>query len=155
MEEHTTESEPKIPLKPTDELVVREPPIMGTNRTLEDDEPNPSVFLSEIEVDLFEDFVNASKLPVQVKKVLIAKSQPLWSQDLAINAKTSIPQNPPREETPLLEKFSDTNGLDFQFHKRPSSEYNSNPYEKESLKECPYSQWEELKNGMSSDVIEG
>jgi hypothetical protein len=29
--------------------------------------------------------------------------------------------------------------LNFQFHKRPSSEYNSNPLEKRSLRKCPYS----------------
>jgi hypothetical protein len=61
---------------------------------------------------------------------LIAKSQPLQSQDLAIDPKPSIPQNPPKEEEiPPLESsyLSDTDGLDFQFHKRPSSEYNSNP----------------------------
>jgi hypothetical protein len=36
--------------------------------------------------------------PRQEKEVLIAKSQPLQSQDLAIDPKPSIPQNPPREE---------------------------------------------------------
>ena len=36
--------------------------------------------------------------PNQEDKVLIAKSQPLQSQDLAINPKPSKPQNPPREE---------------------------------------------------------
>jgi hypothetical protein len=40
----------------------------------------------------------------QEEKVLIAKSQPLQSQDLAINPKPPIPQNPPIEEgTPPLE----------------------------------------------------
>ena len=34
----------------------------------------------------------------QVEEVLIAKSQPLQPQDLAINLEPSIPQNPPREE---------------------------------------------------------
>jgi hypothetical protein len=68
-------------------------------------------------------------IPGQEKEVLIAKSQPLQSQDLAINSKPS-PQNPPREEEiPPLESsdLSDIDGLDFQFHKRPSSKYNSNP----------------------------
>ena len=54
-------------------------------------------------------------IPRQEKEVLIAKSQPLQSQDLAINSKPS-PQNPPREEEiPPLESFdlSDTDGLDF------------------------------------------
>jgi hypothetical protein len=38
--------------------------------------------------------------PDQEEKVLIAKSQPLQSQDLAINLEPSIPQNPnpPKEE---------------------------------------------------------
>ena len=36
--------------------------------------------------------------PEQEEKVLIAKSQPLQSQDLAVNPEPSIPQNPPREE---------------------------------------------------------
>ena len=36
--------------------------------------------------------------PDQVEEVLIAKSQPLQSQDLAINPELSIPQNPPRKE---------------------------------------------------------
>ena len=43
-------------------------------------------------------------------------------------------------------------------HMRPSSEYNSNPLKKESLRKCPYSHighWEELKGDMSSDAIEG
>jgi hypothetical protein len=46
---------------------------------------------------------------------LIAKSQPLQSQDLAINSKPS-PQNPLREEEiPPLESsdLSDIDGLDF------------------------------------------
>ena len=34
----------------------------------------------------------------QEEEVLIAKSQPLQSQDLAVNPEPSIPQNPPREE---------------------------------------------------------
>ena len=48
--------------------------------------------------------------------------------------------------------------LNFQFHKRPSSEYNSNPLKKGSLRKCPYSHeghWEELKYGMFSEPIEG
>jgi hypothetical protein len=68
--------------------------------------------------------------PRQEKEVLIAKSEPLQSQDLAIDPKLLIPQNPLREEEiPPLESsdLSDTVGLDFQFHKRPSSEYISNP----------------------------
>ena len=36
--------------------------------------------------------------PDQEEEVLIAKLQPLQSQDLAINPEPSIPQNPPREE---------------------------------------------------------
>jgi hypothetical protein len=61
------------------------------------------------------------------------------------------------EEIPPLESsnLSDIDGLDFQFHKRPLSEYNSNPLQKGSLIECPYSQWEEFEDGMSNDAIEG
>ena len=36
--------------------------------------------------------------PKQEEEVLIAKSQPLWSQDIAINPEPPIPQNPPKEE---------------------------------------------------------
>ena len=44
--------------------------------------------------------VEKKSSPDQVEEVLIAKSQPLQSQDLAINPKPSIPQNlnPPRGE---------------------------------------------------------
>jgi hypothetical protein len=41
---------------------------------------------------------NLVATPRQEKEVLIAKSQPLQSQDLALDPKPSIPQNPPREE---------------------------------------------------------
>jgi hypothetical protein len=40
---------------------------MGTQHTLEDDEPHPSIFPFVIEEDVFEDFGNASNLSVQVK----------------------------------------------------------------------------------------
>jgi hypothetical protein len=43
-------------------------------------------------------------------------------------------------------------------HKRPPSEYISNPLMEESLRKRPYSKvghWEELEDGMSSDAIEG
>ena len=43
-------------------------------------------------------------------------------------------------------------------HKRPSREYNSNPLKKGSLRKRPYSHvrhWEEFKDGMSSEPIEG
>ena len=36
--------------------------------------------------------------PEQEDEILIAKSQPLQSQDLVVNLELSIPQNPPREE---------------------------------------------------------
>jgi len=48
--------------------------------------------------------------------------------------------------------------LNLQPHKRPSSEYNSNPLKKRSLRKRPYSHighWEEHKGGMSSETIEG
>ena len=97
-----------------------------------------------------------NKLPKEEKEssldqeyeVLIAKSQPLQSQDLAINPEPSIPQNPPIEEgiSPLeipVEIKDDLFGADFgralNSHKRPSSEYNSNPFKKASLRKRPYS----------------
>ena len=43
-------------------------------------------------------------------------------------------------------------------NKRPSSEYNSNPLKKGSLRKRPYSlvgHWEEFKDGMYSDAIKG
>ena len=48
--------------------------------------------------------------------------------------------------------------LNFLLHKRPSSEYNSNPLKKGSLRKRPYSHvghWEKPKDGMTSDAIEG
>ena len=48
--------------------------------------------------------------------------------------------------------------LNSHLRKRPSSEYNSNPLKNGSLRKCPYSHighWEEFKDGMSSDDIEG
>jgi len=69
-EAHTTESKYEIPLNPSHDLVVKEPPIEGTHHTLEDDEPHPSMFPFEIEEDPFEDFGNASNLLVQVKPLV-------------------------------------------------------------------------------------
>ena len=103
----------------------------------------------------------------QEEEVLIAKSQPLRSQDLAINPEPPIPQNPLKEEgIPHLEISIETKddlfGADFgralNSHKRPSSEYNSNSLKKGSLRKRPYSHvghWKEFKDGMSSDAIEG
>jgi hypothetical protein len=50
--------------------------------------------------------------------------------------------------------------INFLLHKRPWSEYNSNPLKKESLKKYLKSNsfgghLEKLKGGMSSDAIEG
>jgi hypothetical protein len=80
---------------------------------------------------------------------LIAKSEPLRSQDLAINPEPSIPQNlnPPKEEE--IQHFEISceddlfgadcgKSLNLQPHKRPSSEYNSNPLKKRSLRKRPY-----------------
>ena len=88
--------------------------------------------------------------PNQEEEVLIAKSQPLQSQDLAINFESSIPQNPPKgEEIQPLESLDEIKhdlfyapfgkSLNFQLQKRPSSEYNPNPLKKISLRKCPYS----------------
>ena len=54
----------------------------------------------------------------QEKEVLIAKSQPLQSQDLAVNPEPSVPQNPPKEEgipplEILIEIKDDLFGPDF------------------------------------------
>ena len=67
-EVHATESE--IPSNPYHDLVAKEPPTMGTQHILEDDEPHPSMFPFEIEEGLFEDFGNASNLPIQVKPLV-------------------------------------------------------------------------------------
>jgi hypothetical protein len=103
--------------------------------------------------ELFEEEMESS--PKQEDEVLIAKPQLLQSQGLAIHPNPSIPQNPPREEDDLF-------GVDFgkilNSHKRPSSEYNSNPLKKRPLRKCPYSHIghrEEFKDDMSSDAIEG
>jgi hypothetical protein len=75
---------------------------------------------------------------------LIVKSQPLQSQGLVINSKPSIPQNPnslwEKECQPFKISYEDDlfdpdfgNNLNFQSHKRPSSEYNSNPIKKGPL----------------------
>ena len=100
---------------------------------------------------------------------MIAKSQPLQSQGLAINPEPSISQNPPREEEipPLeipIEIKDDLFGANFgrtlnsHLQKRPSSEYNSNPLKKRPLRKRPYSHighWEEFKDGMSTEPIKG
>jgi hypothetical protein len=86
--------------------------------------------------------------PKQEEEVLIAKSRPFQSQDLAINPELSVTQNPPREKgIPLLENPSEFEGnlIDFgrtknsRPHKRPPSEYMSNPLTEESLRKRPYS----------------
>jgi hypothetical protein len=58
-------------------------------------------------------------------------------------------------ESPDLSSADFRDGLDFQFHKRPSREYNSNPHEKGSLRKYLHSHWKEFKDGMSSNAIEG
>jgi hypothetical protein len=78
-EAHATKSKPKIPLNPSNNLVAEEPPTKGTDHTLKDNETSPPSFSFEIEVDLFEDFGNASKLPVQVKPLV--HSTPLEDDD--------------------------------------------------------------------------
>jgi len=78
-------------------------------------------------------------VPRQEEEVLIARSQPLQSQTLASDPKPSIPQNSPREEGIPTLNLSDAYGLDFWFHKRPSTRDNSNPCNNGSLRECPSS----------------
>ena len=82
---------------------------------------------------------------------MIARSQPLQFQTLAIDPKPSIPQNSPREEGILTLNLSDTDGLDFWFHKSPSSRDNSNPCNNVSLRECPGSYYEEVEDDISSE----
>ena len=76
---------------------------------------------------------------------MIAESEPLQSQGLGVNPKPSIPQNHPKEEEipPLKipveikdDPFDADFGksLNFLLHKRSSSEYNSNPLKKGSLR---------------------
>ena len=120
---------------------------------------------TSIHYELLEEEKESS--PKQEEEVLIAKSQPLRSQDLAINPEPPILQTPPKEEgiPPLeipIEIKDDLFGADFgralNSHKRHLSEYNSNPLKKGSLRKRPYSHvghWEEFKDGMSSDAIEG
>ena len=60
------------------------------------------------------------------------------------------------KDDPLGAGFGRT--LNSHLHKRPSSEYNSNPLKKGSLRKRHYSHvehWEGFKGGMSSDAIEG
>ena len=61
-----------------------------------------------------------------------------------------------------VEIKDDLFGADFgrtlNSHKKPSSEYNSNPFKKGSFRKRPYSHighWKEFKDAMSSDAIEG
>jgi hypothetical protein len=81
---------------------------------------------------------------------LIAKLESLKSQDLAINPDPSVPQNPnplrEKECQPFEISYEDDlfdadfgNSLNFRFCKGPSSDYNSNPLKKGSLRKCPYS----------------
>jgi len=90
-------------------------------------------------------------VPRQEKEVLIARSQPLQSQTLAIDPKPSIPQNSPREEGIPTLNLLDTDGLDFWLHKRLSSIDNSNPCNDCSLRECPGSCYEEVEDDISSE----
>ena len=84
-------------------------------------------------------------VPRQEEEVSTARSQPLQFQTLAIDPKPSIPQNSPREQGIPTLNLSDTDGLDFWFHKRPSSIDNSNPCNDGSLRECPGSYYEEVE----------
>jgi hypothetical protein len=86
--------------------------------------------------------------PEQEEEALIAKSQPLQSQDLAINPGPPISQNPKEEETqPLQFPFEIENDFFFDadcgntlnphFQKIPSRKHNSNPLKKGSLESFP------------------
>jgi len=102
----------------------------------------PSIYIPEKEKE---------PVPRQLEEVSIARSQPLQSQTLALDPKPSIPQNSPREEGILTINLSDADGLDFWFHKRPSSRDNSNPCNNDSLRECPGSYYEEVKDDIASE----
>jgi hypothetical protein len=78
---HATES--KIPLNPSNDLVIEESPTMKTQNMLESDEPHPSTFLSEIENGLFEDLGNSSNFLVQVKP--LEHSSPFMDDDVSHN----------------------------------------------------------------------
>jgi hypothetical protein len=78
---HATKYE--IPLNPSNDLVIKESPTTKTQKMLEEDEPHPSTFLSEIEDGLFEDFGNASNFPVQVKP--LEHSTPFKDHDVSHN----------------------------------------------------------------------
>jgi len=69
-EEEALATVSEIHLNPFHEPVADEPPIKGMHQTQEDDEPHPSSFPFEFEEDLFEDFGNASNLPVQVRPLV-------------------------------------------------------------------------------------
>ena len=95
----------------------------------------PSIYIPEKE-----------KEPVpRQEEVSIARLQPLQFQTLAIDPKPSISQNSPREEGIPTLNLLNADGLDFWFHKRPSSRDNSNPCNNGSLRECPGSCYEELR----------
>ena len=66
-QEEALATKSETPSNPSHDSVAIEPLIKGTHHTLEDDEPHPSSFPFEFEEDLFDDFGNASNLPVQVK----------------------------------------------------------------------------------------
>ena len=102
---------------------------------------SPSIYIPEKEKE---------PVPRQEEEVSIAILQPLQSQTLAIDPKPSIPQNSPREEGIPTLNLSDADGLDFWFHKRPSSRENSNPRNNGSLRECPGSCYEEVEDDTSS-----
>ena len=79
---------------------------------------------------------------------------------MAINSEPLIPQNPhlkiPIEIKDDLFYADFGKSINFLLHKRPLSEYNSNPLKKGSLRKCPYSHighWEEFKDGISSNAI--
>jgi hypothetical protein len=99
----------------------------------------------------------------QGEDITIASSQPFQSQDLAIHPEPSISQNLARvkEIPPLKDPFEPSIGdfgrtIKSHPYKSPPIDYNPDPFEEKSLSECPYKgHWEELKDGMSYDAIEG
>jgi hypothetical protein len=64
-EEHATELE--IPIDPSENLVVEKPFVEGIQNQLEDDEISPLEFSFEFKKDIFEDYGNTSKFPIQAR----------------------------------------------------------------------------------------
>jgi hypothetical protein len=106
--------------------------------------------------------VKKESSPKLEEEVFIATLQTFQSHDLAIHPKPVVLQNHLREVILPLEILSNDFGrsINFPLHKRPFSTYSLNLLKKRSLcklfKSNPFEgHLERLKDGMSSDAIEG